>query len=108
MPFCPEVAGGFSVPRTPAEIQRGDGHDVLRYAARVVDRNGHDVTEGFLSGAHATVRTASRHGVKLAILKDGSPSCGSANLRWRVRGFHARWPKGHSCRSDSCGRARLR
>lgn len=27
---CPELLGGFSTPRPPAEIIGGDGHDVLR------------------------------------------------------------------------------
>ena len=26
---CPEVFGGLSTPRLPAEIENGDGHDVL-------------------------------------------------------------------------------
>ena len=75
VPFCPEVAGGFSVPREPAEIAGGDGSDVLTGAARVVDRRGRDVTNGFLSGARACVQSAKRHGVRLAVLKEGSPSC---------------------------------
>ena len=29
IPFCPEAAGGLSVPRSPAEIQGGDGLDVI-------------------------------------------------------------------------------
>lgn len=75
--FCPEVTGGLSVPRAPAEIQAGDGEDVLRGTAHVADRNGGDVTDAFLSGARGAVEAASLHGVKLAVLKENSPSCGS-------------------------------
>ncbi len=29
-PVCPEVLGGLSIPRVPAEITGGDGQDVLK------------------------------------------------------------------------------
>ena len=77
VPFCPEVAGGLSVPRAPAEIQAGTGDDVLHGTARVVDREGRDVTAAFVSGAEGAVAEASRHGVRLAVLKQNSPSCGN-------------------------------
>ena len=41
---CPEVEGGMSVPRAPAEIQRGDGKLVLSGKSRVIDSEGEDVT----------------------------------------------------------------
>ena len=77
VPFCPEVAGGFPVPRPAAEIIPGDGHQVLQGSAIVSDHAGTDVTSYFLAGARLTLETAVREGVRLAILKDGSPSCGS-------------------------------
>ena len=40
--------------------------------------HGVDVTAAFLSGAALALETARRHGARLAILKDGSPSCGSS------------------------------
>ena len=52
IPICPEVAGGLSTPRTPAEI-RGE---------RVVTRDGRDVTAEY------------------AVLKERSPSCGSGTV----------------------------
>jgi uncharacterized protein YbbK (DUF523 family) len=67
---CPEVAGGLSVPRAPAEITGGDGDSVLAGRAFVGDRSGADVTAAFLDLARAA-------GVGLAVLKDGSPSCGT-------------------------------
>ncbi|MCL1039454.1 DUF523 domain-containing protein [Shewanella submarina] len=65
--FCPEMAGGLVTPRAPAE-QQGD---------RVITHEGVDVTREFRLGAELALKLASEHGVKLAILKAHSPSCGS-------------------------------
>jgi uncharacterized protein YbbK (DUF523 family) len=78
VPFCPEVAGGLGVPRPPAEIQGKGGASVLDGAGRVRTRDGDDATEAFLRGAELALRTARQSGVRMAVLKDGSPSCGSA------------------------------
>ena len=68
MPFCPEVAGGFGVPRPAAEIDsRG----------RVMTQAGADVTDGFVRGARLALDAARAQNVRLAVLKDGSPSCAS-------------------------------
>lgn len=76
---CPELAGGFSVPRAPAEIAGGlSGHDVLAGAARVVDITGADVTALFLDGARNALALAQTEGCRFALLIDGSPSCGGA------------------------------
>jgi uncharacterized protein YbbK (DUF523 family) len=77
VPFCPEVAGGLGVPRPAAEIQGQGGGAVLDGAGRVRTREGDDVTAAFLRGAELALRAALDHGVRLAVLKDGSPSCGS-------------------------------
>nr|WP_322089181.1 DUF523 domain-containing protein [Burkholderia sp. BCC1999] len=78
VPVCPELAGGFSVPRPPAEIAGGEsGQQVLSGAARIVDVNGTDVTAPFVSGAHTALALAQAHDCRFAILADGSPSCGS-------------------------------
>lgn len=76
LPLCPEVAGGLGVPREPAVIVDGTGEDVLAGRARVVSRSGHDVTAEFRRGAEAVVALARREGVRTAILKSRSPSCG--------------------------------
>jgi len=73
---CPEVAGGLPVPRPPAEIQGGDGADVLDGRARVVTAKGQDVTTQYLAGARAALVTARRFGLRRAVLKSHSPSCG--------------------------------
>lgn len=75
---CPEVAGGLPVPRPAAEIAANAGaHAVIVGRAAVRDVNGHDVTAAFVAGAEQTLQQALRHAVKVAVLKEGSPSCGS-------------------------------
>ena len=76
VPICPEVCGGLPVPRPPAEIQRGSGADVLAGRAGVVNVEGQDVTEAFLVGAQVARQLALRLGCRIAILREGSPSCG--------------------------------
>ena len=49
-PVCPEVLGGLPVPRDPAEIQGGDGSDVLDGKAKVVNMQGIDVTSRIHGG----------------------------------------------------------
>jgi len=55
---CPELMGGFSTPREPAEIVGGNGEDVLDGKATVIERSGRDVTELYLKGAYATLQKA--------------------------------------------------
>lgn len=69
---CPEMLGGLGTPRPPAEIVRGSE------PRRVVTAGGRDVTREFEAGAHAVAAEVDAHGVRVAILKSGSPSCGSS------------------------------
>lgn len=79
--ICPEVVGGLSVPRPPAEIQPGyTGNDVLNVSALVYTNTNIDVTEQFKCGAQKTLTLAKKHGIKVAILKARSPSCGSQQI----------------------------
>ncbi|MCC5579736.1 MULTISPECIES: DUF523 domain-containing protein [Microtetraspora] len=81
VPFCPEVAGGLPVPRPPAEIEGGaGGAAVLAGTARIVTPDGDDVTEAFLAGARRALDAARASGARVAILKEGSPSCGSLRV----------------------------
>lgn len=64
---CPEVAGGLPVPRPPAE--RRDG--------RVLANDGRDVTAEFEHGAREALRLIQHFNIEVAVLKSGSPSCGS-------------------------------
>jgi uncharacterized protein YbbK (DUF523 family) len=78
VPFCPEVEGGLAIPRPAAEIEGGaGGAAVLSGAARVLAADGADVTAEFLAGARAALAAARARGARLAVLKDGSPSCGA-------------------------------
>lgn len=77
VPFCPEVAGGLGVPRPAAEIRGAGGPAVLDGAAHVVTAAGADVGASFLHGARLALDIALAEGVRLAVLKEGSPSCGT-------------------------------
>lgn len=77
---CPELMGGFSTPREPAEIVGGNGQDVLDGNATVVERSGRDVTELYLKGAYVTLQKVLEVGATHVILKEYSPSCGSAKI----------------------------
>lgn len=68
--ICPEELGGLSTPREPSEIL-GD---------RVVSSSGRDVTEAFKRGASESLRIGLEHGVRVAILKSRSPSCGLGEI----------------------------
>lgn len=68
--ICPEVSGGLPVPRPPAEML-GD---------KVVDINGKDVTAEFERGAQKTLELALANNIKVAVLKESSPSCGSTTV----------------------------
>ena len=48
--------------------------------ARVVDDTGADVTDAFLDGAHRALALAQHYGIRIAVLKEGSPSCGSTSI----------------------------
>jgi len=76
LPVCPEQLGGFSTPRPAAEIIGGTGAHVLDGKARVMNKEGKDVTEGFVKGACETLKIARLAGAKKAVLKSKSPSCG--------------------------------
>ncbi|MDH4765763.1 uncharacterized protein YbbK (DUF523 family) [Pseudomonas oryzihabitans] len=77
VPLCPEVAGGLPTPRPPAEIPGGQGGAVLDGRLPVVTDSGEDVTRAFVAGATAALELIARHGIRLAVLKARSPSCGN-------------------------------
>ena len=80
IPFCPEVEGGLTIPRPPAEIWGGDGALVMLNKARVKCQDGHDVTDSFVRGAFKALEIARANAIRFAVLKDGSPSCGSTRI----------------------------
>lgn len=80
VPFCPELAGGLPVPRPPAEIVCNDGITFPGGGLRILTADREDVTEYFLQGAREAVELARVLQIKTAVLKDGSPSCGSTYI----------------------------
>ncbi|SFC50954.1 Uncharacterized conserved protein YbbK, DUF523 family [Bacillus sp. OV322] len=77
---CPELLGGFSTPREPAEIIGGTGEDVLDGKAKVVEKSGRDVTELYIKGAYTTLKKAVDVNATVIVLKEYSPSCGSSMI----------------------------
>lgn len=77
VPVCPEELGGLGTPRPPAELSGGDGSRVLAGEARVLRRDGTDVTAAFVAGAHAAAQAAPD--ADRALLKARSPSCGAGS-----------------------------
>ena len=77
---CPEVDGGLGTPRAAAEIEGGDGADILAGRARVVTAAGADVTDAYVAGARRALRAAEEAGATKAILKARSPSCGKGGI----------------------------
>jgi len=75
--LCPEVAGGLPTPRPAAEIPGGQGALVLDRQALVLTEAGEDFTEAFVRGAQLALEAVRRHGIRIAILKANSPSCGN-------------------------------
>ncbi|RAI70240.1 DUF523 domain-containing protein [Pseudomonas fluorescens] len=77
VPLCPEVAGGLPTPRPAAEIPGGQGAQVLDGQAMVITAEGEDVSAAFLSGAYQALELVQKHGIRIAVLKANSPSCGN-------------------------------
>ena len=66
VPFCPEVEGGLPTPRKPSE----------RKSDKVINNAGKDVTRNFQLGAEKALNICKYLNIKIAILKENSPSCG--------------------------------
>jgi uncharacterized protein YbbK (DUF523 family) len=78
--ICPEVSGGLPIPRPPAEIEAGDGKDVLLNHASIISITGEDVTDAFVRGAKNALELAQKHNCQFAILAARSPSCGNETI----------------------------
>lgn len=76
LPVCPEQLGGLPTPRPPCEIVPG----APGCPARVVNRLGVDQSAEFHLGAQEALRLAQMFGATRAVLKAGSPSCGSGQV----------------------------
>lgn len=78
--ICPEQSGGLPTPRPPCEIVGGDGYDVLKGTARVMNNNGEDLSQAFIKGAQNVALIAEAVKPDLIILKSRSPSCGVGSI----------------------------
>ncbi len=78
--LCPEVAGGLLIPRPPAEIEAGDAESVIKGESAIRRKDGTDVTDAFMAGAEMALALCIQHDIRIAILKEGSPSCGVTQL----------------------------
>ena len=67
-------------PRPSAEIIGGNGDDVLDGKAKVMTKDGEDVTESFVSGAYKALEQIKNLHPEYIILKERSPSCGSSTI----------------------------
>nr|WP_120498564.1 DUF523 domain-containing protein [Kiloniella sp. EL199] len=65
--LCPEIAGGLPTPRAPAE----------RVSDQIKSQTGENFTNAFIHGAEQALTLCLNHNIKIAILKENSPSCGS-------------------------------
>lgn len=70
VPFCPEVAGGLSIPREPCEIRGAD----------VVTKDGASKASEYQLGAKKALEACRLFGISIAVLKESSPSCGVRNV----------------------------
>lgn len=72
VPFCPELGAGLPVPRASVEIIPATG--------RLEDAEGNDYTEAFMLGARLCLDLCRRHRIRVAVLTENSPSCGSSQI----------------------------
>jgi len=84
VPVCPEQLGDLPTPRQPAGIFGGLGEDVLDGKATVRSvGDGEDLTKHFVRGAEEVLKLAETLGIKSAILRQASPSCG-CGVTWQL------------------------
>lgn len=76
VPICPEQIGGLPTPRAKIEFRGGDGAALLDGASVAYSEDGMECSDILKKGANEVLRIAQLYGIKRAILKDGSPSCG--------------------------------
>ena len=76
IPVCPEQLAGLPTPRSPVEFRGGAGGNLLDGKALAVSEDGKDCSSVLIKGAEEALRIATLYGVREAVLKDGSPSCG--------------------------------
>lgn len=76
--LCPEVSGGLPVPRPAAEIIQTDTQQ--RDITQVMTVTGVDVSNEFNVGSHTALERCLDEHIKMAVLTESSPSCGSSMI----------------------------
>jgi len=73
---CPEII--FGVPRKKIWYQNGDGEDVInkRKNAKIINSDGKNVSLKLINSCKKICSVVKKYGIKEAILKERSPSCG--------------------------------
>ena len=79
IPVCPEESGGLGTPRPSAEMQE-NAETILNGKGKVLTNKGKNVTQEFIRGAEQSLQLGLGVGVKTAILKSKSPSCGIGKI----------------------------
>lgn len=82
--LCPEVFARLGVPRENIELVGGNGFDVLDGKAHAISASGKDVTKELMAGANSVLGIVKIYGIKEAILKSKSPTCGSDTAGYGV------------------------
>jgi uncharacterized protein YbbK (DUF523 family) len=70
IPVCPEILGGLATPRRPAEVR----------GKKVITDLEDDVSNQYAKGAEETLHIAQLYGIKEAVFKQNSPSCGCGKV----------------------------
>ena len=70
--ICPEVSGGLSVPREPAEQQSNSDE--------IITISGINVSAQFNFGAKQALILCQQHNIQFALLSARSPSCGNEKI----------------------------
>lgn len=76
VPLCPEVHSGLPVPRLSAEVRNYSAISTMQEKTKVFDKENSDITHNYIEGAKAALRLCNKFSIKMAILKEYSPSCG--------------------------------
>lgn len=75
--FCPEVFSELTIPRDPMELEL---KMISTYSPsqqiRVINKNGVDFSQQFMKGVQRAVDLVKQNCIKVAVLKEYSPSCG--------------------------------
>lgn len=91
--ICPEVAGGLNTPRDAAEISpviiesnKSSANILITTTPQITNKKqilthkGENVTGAFHRGAAIALNLCLNNGIKFALLKESSPSCGSEKV----------------------------